>query len=106
MRPEGRCHGRAGAAEPSRIDPPPEVSHDITRLVSNPYLWNEYWREERRYQDLSRKSARIARRGSGESLLAVFPRLLVLRNQIVHGSAAEERIRRATKVARFRPLAC
>lgn len=79
-----------------------ELQHPIRRtrrnirsLISNPFLWNEYWRGERDYRQRTREAVAevesAAREGNVKVVLDhVFTRLLVLRNQIVHGSAAAD----------------
>lgn len=71
------------------------VSARVRSLVANPFLWNEYWRKPGRgfepkrgiLQDLEEAT----RSGDAQVILtSLFLRLLVLRNQIVHGSAAED----------------
>jgi hypothetical protein len=64
-------------------------------LIANPFLWNEYWRGERTYERVSRNALEQLSSASSDAadlLIMVFARLLVLRNQIVHGSAAADTV--------------
>ena len=82
------------------IDARDEVTDTASRLhrtfrslIANPFLWNEYWRGERTYQRRSRDALEKLSSASidaADMLIMVFARLLVLRNQIVHGSAAAD----------------
>lgn len=86
----------------SSIDARAEVTDTVRRLrpafrslIANPFLWNEYWRAERGYQRLSRDALERLSSASidaADVLIMVFARLLVLRNQIVHGSAAADTV--------------
>lgn len=63
-------------------------------LIQNRYLWNEWWGEELdEYRERSRKGLLRFEKSLGNSdavtcLSCLFERLLVLRNQIVHGSSS------------------
>jgi len=67
----------------------------IRGLITNPFLWNEYWRGEPAYRRRSRQAVvdveAALREGNIRVVLHhVFARLMVLRNQIIHGSAAAD----------------
>jgi hypothetical protein len=71
------------------------IQRNLRRLASNPFLWNEYWRGEQSYRRRSRKAVAdveaAMREGNTRRVLCqVFARILVLRNQIIHGSAAAD----------------
>lgn len=71
------------------------LQRSLRGLAANPFLWNDYWRGERAYRQCSRQAAAdveaAVREGNVRIVLCqVFPRLLVLRNQVIHGSAAAD----------------
>lgn len=70
-----------------------KFAEDALELIENQFLWLAYWREEAYPRELrrDREKAEAAIRGKKtvNLLQLVFPRLLVLRNQILHGSASE-----------------
>lgn len=71
------------------------IQRNLRGLASNPFLWNDHWRGERTYRPRSREAAAdveaAAREGNVRFVLhQVFARLLVLRNQVIHGSAAAD----------------
>lgn len=73
------------------------VQRNLRGLASNPFLWNDYWRGERAYGRRSRQAAAdveaAVRQGNVRIVLhQVFARLLVLRNQVIHGSAGADTV--------------
>lgn len=64
-------------------------------LISNKYLWNEFWRDNLRDYEkrcaLGREMAEkvFSNNDASQFFFLIFPRLLVLRNQIFHGSSSE-----------------
>lgn len=81
-------------SEPPRLpDLVDKFADDALELIENQFLWLAYWREEAYRGDLCRDrekaEAAIHRRKAPALLQLIFPRLLVLRNQILHGSASE-----------------
>jgi hypothetical protein len=70
--------------------------HDpyVTSLVGNRFLYGAYWDGRPRYQSTINDNMRdlrnaLAERRVADALVCVFRRIVVLRNQIVHGSAAQ-----------------
>jgi hypothetical protein len=79
----------------------PTIERDALALIGSQFLWKEYWSERRGFQhniSEARNRAKELRKSDPTGfLLLVYPRLQVLRNQVFHGSAAENtRINLAT----------
>ena len=75
-------------AEPGKLKAVAKrIEIDALEIVANPFLHNEYWRGERR--DFRAAQTGVGTEEPARLLNCLFPRLLLLRNQIFHGSASE-----------------
>ena len=70
----------------------------VDSLMRNRFLCSAYWAGDSGYQrsindDVREKREAVQERRVAAALICVFQRILVLRNQIVHGSAAQNTVR-------------
>lgn len=85
---------RSGKSQLSHLIGKKHFQVRARELIQNRYLWNEWWGKELdKYRERSHKGLLRFEKSLGNSdavtcLYCLFERLLVLRNQIVHGSSS------------------
>jgi hypothetical protein len=85
---------RSGKSQLSHLIGKKHLQMRARELIQNRHLWNEWWGKELdKYRERSRKGLLRFEKSLGNSdavtyFSCLFERLLVLRNQIVHGSSS------------------
>lgn len=85
---------RSGKSQLSHLIGKKQFQVQARELIRSRYLWNEWWgKEQDKYRERSRNGLLRFEKSLGNSdavtcLSCLFERLLVLRNQIIHGSSS------------------